>query len=98
MDFHSTEKKIMLSCSTTYELYKVFKPSLVVVRHAVDVAVMVHGERHPIQSLGAHHTAKTAGMVRVPKSLQDLKMNQTSFKKRTDPFFKKSFHFPLELM
>lgn len=55
-------------------LMKKKKISLVVVRHTVDVAVMVHGERHPIQSLGANHTAKTAGVVRVPESLQDLRI------------------------
>ena len=49
--------------------------SLVVVCHTVDAAVMVHGERNPVQSLGAHHAAETAGVVRVPQSLQDLTRN-----------------------
>lgn len=47
--------------------------ALVVVRHAVDVAVMVDGEGHAVQRLGAHHAAEAAGVVRVPESLQDLR-------------------------
>lgn len=47
--------------------------ALVVVGHAVDVAVMVDGEGHAVQGLGAHHAAEAAGVVRVPESLQDLK-------------------------
>lgn len=46
--------------------------ALVVVRHAVDVAVMVDGEGHAVQGLGAHHAAEAAGVVGVPQSLQDL--------------------------
>lgn len=55
-------------------LFSCFQLSLVVVCNAVDVAVLVHSERHPVQSLGAHHTAEAAGVVRVPKSLQDLRI------------------------
>lgn len=47
--------------------------SLVVVADAVDVAVVVDGEGNAVQSLGANDTAKTAGVVGVAKSLQDLR-------------------------
>lgn len=46
--------------------------SLVVVAHAVDVAVMIDGEGNSVQSLGANHAAETAGVVRVAQGLQDL--------------------------
>lgn len=46
--------------------------ALVVVRHAVDVAVMVDGEGHAVQGLGAHHAAEAARVVGVPEGLQDL--------------------------
>lgn len=48
-------------------------PSLrVVVFDAVDVVLHVHGERHSIQTLFAHHTAETAGMVGLAECLEDL--------------------------
>lgn len=34
--------------------------------------MVVDGEGHAVQRLGAHHAAEAAGMVRVPESLQDL--------------------------
>lgn len=46
--------------------------ALVVVGHAVDVAVVVDGEGNAVQGLGAHHAAEAAGVVRVPEGLQDL--------------------------
>lgn len=51
--------------------------ALVVVRHAVDVAVVVDGEGNAIQGLGAHHAAEAAGVVRVPESLEDLRTQTT---------------------
>lgn len=56
--------------------------SLVVVGHAVDAAVVVHGERHPVQRLGADHAAEAAGMVRVPQGLQDLRRDRTTLSHR----------------
>lgn len=35
--------------------------------------MMVDGEGHAVQRLGAHHAAEAAGVVRVPESLQDLR-------------------------
>lgn len=43
--------------------------SLVVVGYTVDVTVLVHGEGDSVQSLGADHTAETAGVVGVSHSL-----------------------------
>lgn len=65
---------------------------LVVVGHAVDVAVLVHGERHPVQGLGAHHAAEAAGVVRVAQRLQDLRPQMTTLE---TPFWSAPFlrHF-----
>lgn len=63
--------------------------ALVVVRHAVDVAVVVDGEGNAIQGLGAHHAAEAAGVVRVPESLKDLR---TQTKTIETPYFQ--FIFP----
>lgn len=51
---------------------------LVVVCHAIDVAVMIDSKRNTVQSLGANHTAEAAGVVRVAEGLQDLRNGENN--------------------
>lgn len=52
-----------------------------VVFDTVDVVLDVHSERHPIQTLFTHHTAKTARMVGLAKCLEDLNTHTHTYRK-----------------
>lgn len=63
----------LVYCESLWTYLNTLYVSLVVVGDTVDVAVLVHGERHPVQGLGAHHAAEAARVVGVTESLQDLR-------------------------
>lgn len=69
------------SSSTAFRSTAGSRDPLVVVGHAVDVAVVVDGEGHAVQRLGAHHAAEAAGVVRVPEGLQDLRRRKTTVRR-----------------
>lgn len=60
----------MLSCS--FEILCDKWRSPVVVFETVDLIFSVHSEGHSVKALITDDTAETAGVVRLPKGLQDL--------------------------